>query len=87
MTISARHIRIVPSNVAQILFGVISDGGGAVILPGSGILPLPPRGPELVRISQLTLDNLIGLAIMKMSSHVTHTEPRNSDKNRCKLGK
>lgn len=41
--------------IAQILFGVTNDGGGIEILPGGGIIRVPPRGPSTPVFGQLSV--------------------------------
>ena len=51
--------------VVYILFGVIQDGGGIVIKPGSGPIPIDPWGP--LRLAPAKRDVLAGLAATELA--------------------
>ncbi|HEY9421847.1 MAG TPA: S8 family peptidase [Thermoanaerobaculia bacterium] len=51
--------------IVWILFGVISDGGGIVIKPGTGPIPIDPWGP-LKRLAAEKRDILVGLATTEL---------------------
>src|SRR5260370_30037816 len=51
--------------VAEMLFGIIQDGGGVEIV-GGHVIPIPPRGPEL--------DILFGVACHRIATLVTSRE-------------
>ena len=53
--------------VVWILFGVIADGGGIVIKPGGGPIPIDPWGP-LQRMAAEKRDILVGLATTELGS-------------------
>jgi hypothetical protein len=61
--------------VVRILFGVIQDGGGVVIPPGGGPVPVDPWGP-LRQMSQAKRSVLLGLAVTELASLVHDAEPR-----------
>jgi hypothetical protein len=52
--------------VVYILFGVIQDGGGIVIKPGSGPIPIDPWGP-LRHLTPAKRDILAGLAATELA--------------------
>ncbi len=56
------------SAVVWILFGVIQDGGGIVIKPGSGPIPIDPWGPLVPQIAAEKRDILVGLATTEVAS-------------------
>lgn len=58
------------SAVVQVLFGVTNDGGGVVIGPGVGPVPVGPWSPRVARLSPATRDILVGLAITELSTLV-----------------
>jgi hypothetical protein len=49
----------IPDEVVEILFGVISDGGGIEIGPGGVVIHVPPRGPVRELLSWQALLNTI----------------------------
>lgn len=51
--------------IVWILFGVINDGGGIVIKPGGGPIPIDPWGP-LKRMAAEKRDILVGLATTEL---------------------
>jgi hypothetical protein len=60
--------------VVQILFGVIQDGGGAILGP-HGPKPVDPWGP-LRRMSADKRDVLLGLALSELADLVEHDDSR-----------
>jgi subtilase family protein len=66
------HTRFNPDRwklVAQILFGVDNDGGGVVIVPGQGPVPVGPWGPLMMEsISTEVRDVLAALAVHELAA-------------------
>ena len=54
--------------VVQILFGVTQDGGGVIIIPGKGPVPVDPWGPRVAHLAAEKRDILVGLALTELSS-------------------
>lgn len=69
--------------VVYILFGVISDGGGVVIKPGSGPIPIDPWGP-LKRLTAEKRDILVGLATTELGG-LLESEASRRELNRAGL--
>lgn len=61
--------------VVRILFGIIQDGGGAVIPPGGGPVPIDPWGP-LMQMSAARREVFLGLAVTELASLVHDSKPR-----------
>lgn len=61
--------------VVMILFGVIQDGGGIVIKPGSGPIPIDPWGP-LFQMSEDKRNVLAALAITEVAELLTDRSSR-----------
>jgi hypothetical protein len=53
--------------VAEILFGVTQGGGGIIILPGGGILRIPPSGPVSNQIHNI----VVGAAALELSNRAS----------------
>ncbi len=62
--------------VVLILFGVIQDGGGVVIKPGGGPIPIDPWGPLNLGPSMHKRDVLAALAMTEMASLLTDESSR-----------
>jgi hypothetical protein len=69
--------------VVWILFGVIDDGGGVIIKPGRGPVPIDPWGP-LLRLSAEKRDILVGLAITELGG-LLESETSRQELNRAGL--
>jgi hypothetical protein len=59
--------------VAQVLFGVVQDGGGSVWLPGKGPIPIDPWGP---RVAGQKSDLLAALAVTELAKLVDDDRSR-----------
>ena len=62
--------------VVRILFGVTQDGGGVVIKPGGGPIPIDPWGPLVGHLAAEKQDVLVGLAVTELSSMLRNDSSR-----------